>query len=151
VLPNYKRILSNKHSQIAIAYSVISDHQMASLIQQEKSTKLQPFFSDKRAPNQHSLFSDKIVPNYQQLFSNKRTPNGSNNLAMLVMSCWHHQAKTRGYDVPYSTYWRSNKESNHGIDTDDEGLTQGWVPLRNAVTGTISKTVEWRMYNTTTG
>jgi hypothetical protein len=49
---------------------------------------LQLFFSDKRAPNGHCLFSDKIAPNYQQLFSNnKGTPNGSNNLAMLVMSC----------------------------------------------------------------
>ncbi len=60
-------------------------------------------FSNKRTPNRHHLFSNLIAPNHQQLFSNKGTPNGSDHLAMLVMSCWRHQAKNKGIRVAYHT------------------------------------------------
>jgi hypothetical protein len=85
--PNCHCLFSNKCLPNGVNYSAIKEHQIAIVL-----------FSNKRAPNHHCLFSDKIEPNYQRLLSNKKgMPNGSDNLAMLVMSCCCHQAKTRGY------------------------------------------------------
>jgi hypothetical protein len=55
--------------------------------------KLHCLFSDKRAPNCHRLFSNnqrQIASNY---LATKERQMVSNHLAMLVTSCWYHQAK----------------------------------------------------------
>jgi hypothetical protein len=86
LLPNRYRFFSDKWLPNGIPYSAIKERQIAIV-----------FYINKRALNCHRLFSNKIAPNYQQLLSNIRMPIDSNHLAMLVMPCWCHQARTRGY------------------------------------------------------
>jgi hypothetical protein len=89
IAQNRHRLFSNKWLPKGVAYSAIKDHQIAIAL-----------ISNKRALNPHCLFSDKNSPklpsNYLATLERHIV---SDNLAMLVTSCWRHQAKTRGYGL----------------------------------------------------
>jgi hypothetical protein len=75
-------------------------------------------------------------------FTSNQNDACSHHLAMLVTSCWSHQAEGKGAHVYtvlrlLKTYLKPNIRWKHGFNSCDKGLTQDMVVTAAAVISTM--------------